>query len=432
MLAPWTALLRSMAMAATVISGSALKSAATFVVEQPFDVIMTGGASMSAAPLNSLRSGNPKMRAAAAIRAVLNPGATIERVACAYRYDTGFGPTGEGANFTLRVAGRPVYASPHFTDYSYGHNRSNYSKPVPIDVAALGIVVPPAPAASRIQFDFDNHDLNVQLLLPLEVHIECSGDVPCTPPPPPPPSRTLHFGAPSYVSGPKSPTGGGPFWTNIHSLSETHALGWADTTLIGTTDGGRTWITVDFNDSATCPECDASTADVVYEQLYTGGFKTLGRLQRTEGSATNITAWGANASTRYSVRADGRFARSLAGGVSIVGLPSLRMFGLSGGYTTLSDGSMVGIAKSELATGVAKLSAVAYRSTDGGFRWGSHAQARTPDWRRLHASFPALTSPAFEPLRGQRTPRRSRVPRRCRTRMRGRARARWPYCATAR
>ena len=330
-----------------------------------------GGASVQAAPVNSLRSGNPKTHTTAAIRAVLNPGAKVTRVTCAYRYDTGFGPTGTGANFTLRVAGQLVYASPHLTDYSYDHNRSNYSRPVTIDATALRIVVPAGSTASRVQLDFDNNDRNMQLLLPLEVHVQCIGEVPCTPPPPAPPSRTLVFSAPSLVSGPESPTGGGPFWTGIHSLSDTHALGLADTALIGTMDGGQTWTTLDFNDSTTCPQCDWWTDNVVYEHVLEpfGGFKTLGALHQAGVRGGGITSLHANSSTRYSVGVDGRFARAIAGGVSIDGLPSLRMFGLSGGYTTLGDGSLVGISKSVLATGSGRLSAVAYRSSDGGFRW---------------------------------------------------------------
>ena len=61
--------------------------------------------------------------AALPVRVPLNPGTTIERVTFSYRYDTGYGPTGTGTNFSLRVAGRPVYASPHLTDYEYSHNR---------------------------------------------------------------------------------------------------------------------------------------------------------------------------------------------------------------------------------------------------------------------------------------------------------------------
>ena len=90
----------------------------TFVIDEPSDLILTGGASLASAPIYSLRSGNPGAQTSAALRAVLNPGATIARVSFAYRYDTGFGPTGVGANFTLLLAGQSVYESPRFTEYS--------------------------------------------------------------------------------------------------------------------------------------------------------------------------------------------------------------------------------------------------------------------------------------------------------------------------
>ena len=109
----------------------------TFLVRGSGDLLLSGGAGVQAAPLLSLRSGNPGGIATAAVAVPLAPGATIERVSLAYRYDTGYGPTGVGANFTLRVAGQPVYASPALTDFSYSHDRSNYSQPVVVDAAAL-------------------------------------------------------------------------------------------------------------------------------------------------------------------------------------------------------------------------------------------------------------------------------------------------------
>lgn len=134
-----------------------------FVFDEPGDMILTGGASVLSAPLYSLRSGNPGRSTTAALRAVLNPGATVSRVAFAYRYDTGFGPTGVGANFTLRIAGQPVYASPHLTDYSYS-NRTNYSQPVAVDDTSLSIVVPKGlPAEANVEFCFSNNDRNVQV-----------------------------------------------------------------------------------------------------------------------------------------------------------------------------------------------------------------------------------------------------------------------------
>ena len=119
---------------------------------------MSGGAGVQAAPLNSLRSGNPGARASATIRQPLNPGAVVERVNFAFRYDTGFGPTGEGANFSLLAAGQQVYGSPHYTDFMYSQNRSNYSAPVVVDTASLSIPVPSGSAAAvaHLEFVFDN------------------------------------------------------------------------------------------------------------------------------------------------------------------------------------------------------------------------------------------------------------------------------------
>lgn len=111
-----------------LLLAASTSSPTTFVIDEPTDVILSGGASLTSAPLYSLRSGNPPARTSASIRTVLNPGATIASLSFAYRYDTGFGPTGVGANFTLRAAGQAVYESPHFTDYSYGQNKSNYSQ----------------------------------------------------------------------------------------------------------------------------------------------------------------------------------------------------------------------------------------------------------------------------------------------------------------
>eukprot|EP00937_MAST-01D_sp_MAST-1D-sp2_P005122 g5122.t1 len=360
---------------------------AAFVIDEPGDVILAGGAGVQAAPLNSLRSGNPGYHTSAAHRQALNPGATVSRVSFSYRYDTGFGPTGVGANFTLRVAGQAVYASPHLTDFRYGQNRSNYSQPVPVDAAALAIAVPTGAqaAAARVMLEFDNNDRNLQLLLPLTITIVCSGAVPCTPPPPPPPPCALAFdAAPRIAAGPERPQvlGSGPWWDKVHALSDTHALGWAESHVMATTDRGATWSTPEFNDTDTCPLCDAKTAYAVYPGDGSGGtgcggndcgaFRTSGNQNETTGGAGNITGRAAATSTRYFLDANGDIARELAGPVSLKGLPGLRMFGGSGGYTTLADGSMVGIAKSTLSAAASpsgRLSAVAYRSEDQGGTW---------------------------------------------------------------
>ena len=184
-----------------------LVAATIFVVDEPGDLVMAGGASVVAAPLYALRSGNPGERTSAAFRAArLQPGAAVSRVQFAYRYDTGFGPPGDGANFSLRVGGATVYASPRLTDFSYDHNRSNYSRPVAVD-AAVAVRIG---AGAGIELAFDNNGRNVQLLLPLTVRIECAGPVGCIPPPPPPPSRRLVFETPpSLVMGPERPLSGG-------------------------------------------------------------------------------------------------------------------------------------------------------------------------------------------------------------------------------
>lgn len=175
--------------------------------------------------------------------------------------------------------------------------------------------------------------------------------------------------------------GSGPWWDKVHALSNTHALGWAETHLIATTDAGRTWDTPAFNDSVSCPLCDAKTAYAIYPSS-TGGancggnecgdFHTLGEQNETAGGRSNITGVAAVSSTHYFLNGDGHFARKIGPRVNISGLPNLRMFGGSGDYITLSDGSMVGIAKStlsQLASPSGRLSAVAIRSTDGGFNW---------------------------------------------------------------
>ena len=64
-----------------------------------------------------LRTGNPKGATTAILAPKLVLGATISGVAFSYRYITGYGPTGVGANFSVLVAGVPVYASPDLTNY---------------------------------------------------------------------------------------------------------------------------------------------------------------------------------------------------------------------------------------------------------------------------------------------------------------------------
>jgi len=118
-------------------------------------------------------------------------GAVVQGVAFSYAYDTGYGPDGIGSNFTVKVAGEPVYVSPQLDDYAYSKDNTNYSSPVPVSVSGLDIVVPDvkgtATAANRIEIEFQNNDRNLQLLLPLSFEVTCAGSEPCVAAPPAPP-----------------------------------------------------------------------------------------------------------------------------------------------------------------------------------------------------------------------------------------------------
>lgn len=167
---------------------TALSTSATAAVTEDLvadcrsDFQYAGGAAETADPLHSIRSGDPSHSTSASPLRALLPGATVISIAFSYRYSTGFGPTGEGTNFTVRVAGQAVYASPKLVDYRYSENRSNYSLPVPVSLSGLSIIVPSnATDGARISFEFDNNDRNVQLLLPLNLTLTCA-DGPCLAP----------------------------------------------------------------------------------------------------------------------------------------------------------------------------------------------------------------------------------------------------------
>jgi hypothetical protein len=150
------------------------------------DFIMSQGAEVTSNPLNSIRSGNPGQHSIASFAVPLSPGVVIQQIAFEYSYTVGFGGagTGEGSNFTVRAAGAKVFASPLYNDYPYSGSHPNYSKPVAIKVPTLSIKVPTG--FQNIEFDFDNNDRNIQLLLPLTVNVTCTGG-PCNAPPTPSP-----------------------------------------------------------------------------------------------------------------------------------------------------------------------------------------------------------------------------------------------------
>ena len=84
-----------------------------------------------------------------------------------------------GANFTLRLAGRAVYASPLETQFPYpnGFSPENHA-------SAEGLSVNVSSGANALAFDFQANDRNLQLLLPMTLTVTCTGG-PCVPPPPP-------------------------------------------------------------------------------------------------------------------------------------------------------------------------------------------------------------------------------------------------------
>lgn len=176
------------------------------------DFILAGGAgfvSGHGAPTGmALRSGSPGQHTAASFpKAVLAPDSTITEVSFSYRYITGYGAAGSGhgsnlslsvSDETLHVGGTVLYASPHYTDYSYSANQSNYSAPVNVHVSGLSIQAS-VNFQSRLQLGFWNNDRNLQILVPLVVNVTCAGADECfvpvpsptTPPPAPLPPAPI-------------------------------------------------------------------------------------------------------------------------------------------------------------------------------------------------------------------------------------------------
>ena len=177
------------------------------------DLYLSGGASFvpgHGAPTGmSVRTGNPGQTSAAAFKLVLAPGSTLTSVDFSFRYVTGYGPTGVGANLSLSVTGggsggdhHPLYASPHFVDHSYSHNNSDYSAPVAVHVSGIALAAD-ADADSRLTLTVANNGRNLQILVPLQVTVSCTGADKClvpgaapTPPPTPaPPPPAFSFAA---------------------------------------------------------------------------------------------------------------------------------------------------------------------------------------------------------------------------------------------
>jgi hypothetical protein len=103
-----------------------------------------------------------------------------------YRYHHKLRPNTEGtvgANFKLNVANTAVYTSPNLHDYPYA-KPSVYSPPVHVAANGLSVAVPPS--GGDVAFNFDNIDKNLQLALPMQINITCTGSTPCFTGPAPP------------------------------------------------------------------------------------------------------------------------------------------------------------------------------------------------------------------------------------------------------
>ena len=143
----------------------------------PGNIIVSGGASVTFNPILNLRSGTPNTKTTATLDTILRPGAVVTSMSFSYRYCFGYSKTGIGSNFTLKLGSSVVYTSPHFTDYPYNKGSDPdkvYSPPVNVAADKLSITVPKS-GEFRVEFDFENVDRNVQLLLPMTVTITCAG-----------------------------------------------------------------------------------------------------------------------------------------------------------------------------------------------------------------------------------------------------------------
>ena len=166
------------ALAAAATQGNEAASfTSSFALVGGTDVVLSGGASLTAAPMPCIRSGSPHQHSLAQFVAPITPGVTITGVALDYRYSRGYSGA-KCSNFTVRAAGEPVYGSPVLSDYPYSKSKPNYSPPVHVDQKGLAIAVPSTGEASHLEIAFDDNDCNVQLLTPLVINMTCTGG-PC-------------------------------------------------------------------------------------------------------------------------------------------------------------------------------------------------------------------------------------------------------------
>ena len=164
----------------------------TFMFASADQATTTNGCQIEGAYPTFVRSGAPPKQTSATLVLKLAPSTTITGVGFAYKYVTGYSGT-VGANFTLKVAGTDVYRSPVLNTYPYA-KRTVYSPPVGVAATMLNVAVPVS--GGDVAFKFDNIDKNIQLELPMQINITCTGVNPCftgPAPPPPPPSGCSDF-----------------------------------------------------------------------------------------------------------------------------------------------------------------------------------------------------------------------------------------------
>jgi hypothetical protein len=139
----------------------------------------SGGASVPPVPPNpirNIRSGSPNGISKASVTTLLEAGAVVTSMVFSYRYCVGY--SGKvGSNFTLRLGSSEVYSSPHLSDYPYNKGSDPdkiYSPPISVSADKLNITIQ-STGELTVEFDFQNNDHNVQLLLPMTVDLTCAG-----------------------------------------------------------------------------------------------------------------------------------------------------------------------------------------------------------------------------------------------------------------
>jgi len=133
-----------------------------------YDLLTSGGASVISNPTLSLRSGNPnEVNTVYLATAIQDATHQVDGLTLSYSYVTGYG-SGVGTNFTISFSNLNtgtdtlVYASPHYTDYSYDSCNTCYSPLVTVSKLGLNLA---ATDMLRVKFVFQDNDKNIQLKL---------------------------------------------------------------------------------------------------------------------------------------------------------------------------------------------------------------------------------------------------------------------------